>query len=407
MLRNVFILSIIVLLSTGCLKSDDPGIPADVRKTLSKAGLNKPELMKVILAFNNDNEKAERDYAYFILGNLCSNYTICMYAADSSGDKTTIDFNKFQDYPEIRRYIDSLENTTNRIFYVVDTITLDVNSLGSKFLINHIANINKIIVQSPWYNKFDSRTLFPYVIPYRVGNEPPCSDILYLHDKYKHLIDSSIITTANTVNDYINSIFSYDERLEVIPDVHSVMTTDSLKAGNRLSIATYKVMVLRSIGVPAAMDYTPYYADSVLSNYTATVFLPDNSELHLCNGVGIKDYPVSMTPKVYRRSFVTDTSSLFGKKDISSHTPRFLGNYNYLDVTNHYFNTEDITVNVPADSTKYVYLAVLNDKEYKAVHWSEPDSSGHVVFTNMVPDINYYPVTQVNDTIQLIPQKKY
>lgn len=386
------------LVLSGCLKSKNPGIPSETLEVLVNSGFKKPDLMKVLLNFDDPENSEKLTYAYFLISNIIDNYSNTTAIIDSNGKIIVFDIKGFQNYEKAKLFLDSIKDANNGLYYESDSIALDIELVNSSFLIKHINAISTIIEKSPWYGQYDIVKRCNYILPYRVGNEFICDDMMYLHDKYSYLIDSSVIQTSLRVNAVIDSAIVYDKRMELLRDMQSVMVTDSCLYGNRCDIAIYKVMVLRSLGIAAAMDYTPCFADSVLNNYSATVILPDGDELHLPNNSIKVNYPEKTTPKVYRRSFIKDSQSLFSIKEGQMHTPRFIGNYHYKDVTDHYVQTENLEYTFN-DSIRFAYLAVKNDGNFVPVHWSQTDSVGKAVFNNMAVNIAYYPVIVVNKNV--------
>lgn len=394
-IRLFFWFFLISFIFSGCLKSKKPGIPNETLEVLSNAGPKKPDLMKVLLAFDDSDDSIKLNFAYFLINNLYTNYSISRSPVDSSNKIIEIDFRDFRNYEEAKSFLDSIENTNDGLYYEADSIALDIELINSAFLVKHINDVATIIKESPWHEQYDFEKYCNYVLPYRVGNEFVFQDMMYLHDKYSLLIDSSIIQTSLRVNAFVDSIIVYDKRMEILRDVQTVMNMDSCMQGNRCDIATYKVMVLRSLGIAAVMDYTPCFADSLLNNYSVTVLLPNGDELYLPNNNISLNYPEGKTPKVYRRSFKKNVNSLFSIKGEELYTPRFLGNYHYDDVTDHYVETKDMEYTFN-DSIRFVYLAVKNDKDLVPVQWSQTDSIGKAVFNNMATQIVYYPVIVVN-----------
>ena len=126
------------------MKSKKPGIPSEVLKILNNSGIHKPDLLKVILAFQEPEDSLKLKSAYFLIQNLEINYYIKTILRDSNEKDIVIDFNDFTDYVSIKKHIDSIESISGKLNYRVDSILLDINNVKSEFLIEHI-NICKPI----------------------------------------------------------------------------------------------------------------------------------------------------------------------------------------------------------------------------------------------------------------------
>ncbi|MFK5854937.1 MAG: hypothetical protein QM503_02325 [Bacteroidota bacterium] len=398
------IISILVLLAlanSSCLKSKKPGIPPEVIQTLNNSGIQKPNLLKVILAFQKQEDSLKLQSAYYLIQNLESNYSLKITLKDSNNLDVVININDFSDYQSIKKYIDSLEITSGKLIYKTDSILLDINNVSSVFLISHINNSVNIFQNTTWGSDYDINTYYNNILPYRIANEKIEPYTSHLHNKYKYITDKEhdITKIALHINNLINNELSYDNRLEITPNIQSIKTIEKSKSGNWRDINIYKVKALRSIGIAAALDYTPYFSDSILGYYSTTVILPDKKILKLPNSDNNQiQYQQGKTAKVYRRSFKYDSTSLFTIKDKKIHTPPFLGNFNYIDVTNEYLQTESISINI-TDTSKYVYLAVYNENSWKPIEWAIVQPNGKVNFYNMGTEIIYMPVVVSEDSI--------
>ncbi len=100
---------LLVIISSSCLKSKKPGIPPKVLQILNNSGIRKPDLLKVILAFQKPEDSVKLKSAYFLIENLESNYYIKITLRDSNEKDVVINFNDFTDYISIKNQIDSIE----------------------------------------------------------------------------------------------------------------------------------------------------------------------------------------------------------------------------------------------------------------------------------------------------------
>lgn len=382
----------LLIIFSGCLKSKRPGIPDEVQQSLNNAGIRKPGLMKVLLTYQQHQDSLKLKSAYYLIQNLENNYTIKMSLRDTSENIIDIDIDKFSNYAAIQEYKDSIEIELGGISYKADSIWLDVDTINSEFLIEHIDNAYDCWQNSNWDSKVDFNTYCNYILPYRLANEEIELSNKHFQNKYNHLISNNIIETSTILNSYINRLISYDERLMVNPNSQKINVTEESGKGNLIDINIYKIKALRSMGIAAALDYTPYYVDSTLGFYSTTVILPNNRKLILTNSSEhTTPYPQGKVAKVYRRSHNNDPVSLFSIKNRKTHTPPFLGNYNYLDVTDEYIHTANVSIDF-TDTTQFVYLAVYNENEWKPIEWAKPGNDGKAHFFNMGTEINYKPV---------------
>lgn len=375
-----------------CLKSNKPGIPDDVVEVLHRSGIFKPGLMTIILEFQAPEDSLKLEAAYYILRNLENNYTIQHTLADSSDNEVIINPSEFKDLLSIISYRDSLESIIGRLHYRADTIILDFKNISPEFIINHINNTYEKWVTDG--KEYDYETYLQFILPYRVANEGVENYDQHFKAKFSEFeyLNGNKSELAKQINTIINSELSYDRRLGIIANPQSITDLELEGKGNLLDINIYKIKAMRSLGIAAALDYSPFFADSISGYYLTKVFLPDGTTLDLSHtGIDSIMSKNNKIAKVYRRSFGDVDNCLFKIKDKKTHTPPFLGNYCYLDVSNEYIITSDTIVKLPV-YTDYAYLAIENENELKAIAWGISDSCGNVIFEDIGRGINYTPV---------------
>lgn len=399
---NIFVLLVFILSIVGssCLKSKKPGIPDKVLETLGRSNIHKPGYMRMILSFQAPEDSLKLQAAYFILNNLENNYSISHSLVDSLDNEIIINADDFSDIYSIKKYRDSIEIKVGKLHYKTDTICMDFNNIIPDSLTKHIADSYKT-----WTNNRSSNYSFDiycnYILPYRTANENVENYLTFFQAKYGHIIDSShtIKETALQLSDEINTELIYDIRLEINPVCQTIRKTDSLKRGNLLDLNNYKIKALRSFGIAAVLDYTPSFADTILGYYSTTVILPNDKKIRLKNPDNNESpYGNNNVAKVYRRSYNEVADCLFSIKDKSIHTPSFIGNYNYLDVSNEYIITSDTSI-IFSDTNNYGYLAIWNDEILTPIDWSAIDSVGLANFSNLGIGITYTPVIVYNKEV--------
>lgn len=392
--RTFFIIgfSFIFLLSfPACLKSKKQGLPRDVISVISISGINKPQINRFILNCMESEDSLKLNACYFIVSNLTSNYTSFYSLNDSLDNKYEIRPASFKNLENIILYIDSLESSHGSVFYKSDSFSLDFKNLNAKFLTNNLFSAFKTYYNNKPYLDYNYETFKEYVLPYRTENEIAEPFRNKLSKIYS--LDTNITFKENIeiINKKVNSLVSYDERYAVSiikPSIDELLIKGN---GNLESINNLKVKVLRSLGIAAAIDYTPALTDTNGMYVWTSVFSPDGDMINLDipNGNLQKLLDKSIA-KVYRRTFSQDNSSLFAIKSIEENTPAFLGHYNYIDVSDTYNFNSNYYSNATV-SDKYLYLAVYNDGRWKPIDWSLNKNS-RIGFNKLAQGNLYLPV---------------
>ena len=137
------------------------------------------------------------------------------------------------------------------------------------------------------------------------------------------------------------------------------------------------------VGIPAAIDHVPYWADMNGFHEWTVVMDTQNKDI-LAGQIEMKN-----APKVYRRTYSTNPIPVPEKDE---YIPPFFTNPFNRDVTDKYLHTSDVTVSatVPLQA-RHAYLAIFNGRELRVVDWSDVQQD-KARFHAMGPNIVYFPV---------------
>ena len=165
------------------------------------------------------------------------------------------------------------------------------------------------------------------------------------------------------------------------------------KTGNCRDEANYTVYLCRSLGIPAAVDFTPHWGNRSNSHAWSVVILPDGKATPFYMGCAPADtvhyYHGYKKPKIFRYRFQLNeqyANDLMHEEEVPSlfNAPKF------TDVTDEYYETTDVTRDVPA---KYVdkriaYICVFDNRNWVPVFYGNI-RDGKVTFTSMGRNIVY------------------
>ena len=165
------------------------------------------------------------------------------------------------------------------------------------------------------------------------------------------------------------------------------------KTGNCRDEADYTVYLCRSLGIPAAVDFTPHWGNRSLSHSWSVLVKPDGTGTPFYMGCAPCDtahyYHPYKKPKVFRYRFSLNrqyASDLKGETDV----PRLFRLPRFTDVTDEYYETTDVVRPVPADSAhrRIAYVCVFDNRNWVPVHYGSI-RNGEVTFTSMGRNIMY------------------
>lgn len=393
---SVFLVLLVMglLVSQSCLKSKRPGIPPEVVEVLNISGIHKPQLNRFILECMQTKDSLKIDAGFFLISNLHRNYTAYYKLIDSLGNSYELEPEDFNNLWDIRVFIDSLENNYGDLSYKADSFAIDYTKVRANILSKNINLAFKSWKSNKLGLNYDFETFKKYILPFKAGNENIETFREFLFNEFNDILDTNKTFTENIthLNNHINSLVIYDERYIRKLAVQPIKELLKNGKGNLADINILKVKTFRSLGIAAVMDYTPFIADSSGWYAWTTVFSPEGREIHLDISNGkLETLLDNRIAKVYRRTYFEDSTSLFVYKDIKESTPRFLGHFNYFDVTNNYFETEDFTISNSNTDDKYLYLAVYNDGKWRPVDWAL-NKEGYAHFTDLGKSVLYLPV---------------
>ncbi len=356
-----------------CLKSDKPGIPPEVVEVIQQTGFNRIELTKTIGNYLPPEDSLKLKAAYFLISNMPRQYSIDFSLKDSLGNEITYNPQTISNEDEFLSYWQNLEDQLGELSFEVEKFTLDRDTIDSETLIETI-DLALESRSNTWSQDYSFDDFLVGVLPYRIGNEHIEQWRPFLKNWFLPLIPDKIKhnpqEVAHWVNNYINDNFRFDIRYIKKSEVQPILSMFATKGGNYQDLSYLKVKALRSLGIPAYLDYIPYFADSTYSYYFASFLNPEHKvEMLPHKGHELLLMQTIQIPKIYRRTFLELKSGLFAQKNIEKTTPPFLGHFHYEDVTSAYLEVENIIFNGKC-SDSLVYLTVFNDKKWRAIDWA-------------------------------------
>ncbi|HMM11768.1 MAG TPA: hypothetical protein PKE03_06715 [Bacteroidales bacterium] len=349
-------------------------MPAKVVKVLQSTGHNRVQLIKAIAQYVESEDTARRNALFFLISHMERQYAVEYQITDSSEHEKSFDPLQYADYQHMIKAWDSLSALPGGMIFVAKRYTFDRDTITTNLLLNTI-DLAFQTKRRAYAAAIPDSIFLRYVLPYRVANEDLEDWRPLLSNYFSSIIPDTVPFTINqaarALSRHIDSTIFQEYRLLKNPNI--VLPSQILKErrASPRDLAVFRVMALRSIGIPATLDYVPWLSDSLNSVWFASYYagsgawkplLPEGFDERLLQDAG-------RIPKVYRRIYHTLDSSLFALKDTKKFTPPFLGHFHYLDVTNQYLTVRNISYQGPCHD-EIIYLAVWNGKYWKPVDWA-------------------------------------
>lgn len=369
-------------LFTACTSAYSP----DLRNALVRSGNNRGELEAVLQYFKQDTNPLKYKAAEFLITNMPEHYS---YYNDSLNLYIQQIKEKYPDLPFNQwPYIYMLPISRIDFMHYSLVKQEDVKILNSEYLIRHINDKFDLWYTAPWGKDMSFDTFCRYLLPYRIDKEPLSAYNEDSISKYTNKIRNQFCFIANTSftvskdRNYILEELYGNERYRVdleLPYPIGKYTTDCI------AIAYFSLIKMKLAGIPAAIDFTPHWADVNGRHYWNRIFSP-HRKLFFQNN--LNEYSA---PKIYRKTYAHNPQPQGNGID---YIPEELNTPFLEDVTDEYIDTFDFTLPIrtkKGHKPKTAYLCVFNGGEWCPVAWASIKHN-KAFFKKIGVDILYLPV---------------
>lgn len=255
---------------------------------------------------------------------------------------------------------------------------------------------------SPYARHLSFDDFCEYLLPYRAGKEK--LDFAYrdtIRRRYAAIADSvgDPVAAAIHINRDLKKRVMFDLRSHALLNEPSPTELMTDAKGSCRAISALFVQVMRTMGIPAAIDECPVWAHRN-SGHEWTVVMDtagrwrafEPAEYGPDEFSSVNEH--TRTPKIFRRTFSFDHS--FYPPAAPADMPPLFTTFNRRDVTREYVSVSDVTVTPDRNLDKsngILYLAVFNAEAWRPVAWAELNGRGEAHFAEMGNNsILYLPV---------------
>lgn len=175
----------------------------------------------------------------------------------------------------------------------------------------------------------------------------------------------------------------------------SPKTSSLMKArtGNCRDEASYTAFLCRSLGIPATIDFTPHWGNRSWGHQWSVLIKPDGKAVPFYMGSTPGDtaqfFHGYVKAKVFRHRFQLNRQI---KEDMVKETsiPKLFHAPDWVDVTNEYCPTTDVTRDVPNRyrDKKIAYICIFDNNDWMPVYYGVV-ANGKVTFPNMGRQVMY------------------
>jgi hypothetical protein len=373
---------------------------ADVDAALAAAKSNRPELESFLAHYADAGDEQRLAAARFLVANMPDKGYVVYGWKGAKGEDVEFDALKYPNYKAAQEAMDALEKEHGSIDFVPAKFVADLDVITAKFLVRHVDAEFAAWRAVPEAQRAPFSAFLEFILPYRGGKEPLCDWIGPLTARLDATRkDLGPAATRDDVwrkfNEDLSRRVRFDEIYYLHPTDQSFDEMEKSGMGRCGDLSTLQTYAARAFGLATACDYTPAWAHRD-NNHAWTVTL--DAEGRGC------DKAQSHAAKVYRKTFSIQRGNLaFRLPAGRTAATRFMASKCYVDVTDQYEPTTDVTVTVDAAAAgaeKFAYLCVFNGGDWTPIHWGEI-AGGRVTFTKMGRNHPYLPM--VHDGTRLVP----
>ena len=363
--------------------------PNAVEAVLKKAGNNRAELEKALQYTNKTGDALKIKAMQFLISNMDIHSSSDYYWENEAKEK--VDYNElaYPDFEQAKTALTAIKEK-NPGLHPKPVIYQDIETITGDYLIQ---NLEKAF--AAWHSSVMKNVPFTdfceYILPYRVSEEPLQDWRNVYADKFKWIneqIPSKGLKPVlfNVKDDYntwfINTLG--EQRKEPLPRL-SALQLLSRKEGPCPDIADLGVFVMRSQGIPAAVNVIPYWATATGGHFTNT-FFDDKMHTYNCD-FGAKDYEEDLKrepAKVLRLTYSKQPETLASFEEKNNIPTAILKQQNYIDVTKDYWETTDVTcpLYTTANPSKIVYATTFNGLSWRPFWWGKAEN-GKTTFSSI------------------------
>lgn len=371
--------------------------------TIQIAGTNTGQLVEVIDYFKNRRDTLKQKAAEYLIVNMASHFSMRSHDIDVFASKIR-QSDSIIDVPSLNNFWNKLDKTNNyRKEYDASVLTAD-------FLIHNINKAFEIWEKTPWRGEVDFNMFCQYILPYRFQDEMLTKywrDSLYkayypLIANTQDLKEAFTIIHDSILHQMGRGGFSF-------PYLLNVLDIKKQKRATCMQRCVFLGSVLRSVGIPVAIDVVNLWANYSLSGHGWVSLVTKDGTYSISNKDSVARLHNTIDASIFPVKFKMDASYPLDYKfkkraaKVSRITYKYhpipkeqlsnselIGLYNPFqeDVSAHYNLTKIINVDIPLHSNGAYLCTFLTGKDWVPIAYSK-SVDGTCAFYNVGDSIAY------------------
>lgn len=385
----------------GCSRYDSA-----LERALVLAKDNRSELERVLAFYDKDSLKLEA--AKFLIKNMPGHFSYQGDEIEQYYDAMDSILQIKQSYSTIA-LADTMENVWRQIATMYN-YTPDIEIIKADYLIENIDDAFHQWENGSWSTHVSFQDFCEFILPYKVIELQPLDKWRsYLKKQFSEGLDklqycywykNSAIWATHCINSNMKDSLKPNLLAYQRPPIHRLSTKLQMPFGVCNDYVEIAAAVLRSEGVPVAIDFTPQWPSAALGHSWNVVLANSGKKIPFSGVESNPGEPHKLDEKmakVYRKTYAINPEMEELLKSERS-VPNTLKSLFIKDVTNEYMVTDDVEIEVNDIACNYAYLAVFNNKFWIPIAFGSVRNH-KAVFKDMGRNVLYLPVGYADNSV--------
>ncbi|MDR6405940.1 MULTISPECIES: transglutaminase-like domain-containing protein [Chryseobacterium] len=345
---------------------------------------------------SNTNSKEKKEMIQFLEKNSKGTESIRPVFFKQNGEYYHLNWNSVKNENDLKSKIKKEKLLISII------INSDISSKNICNISQYTDHVISIYHQNPWRMHIPKSVLYNNLLPYKIYQED-FSAWYPFYIKYFSYLNKKIPEkklNRKEIDSIIwNNVKSYDTlklfggglnsiRLTLWPGINEIKT---IKSGDCQSISTLMVYLYRFLGIPATIDFTPYWGGTNSGHSLPVAWDSDLQKFTPIKGDIFEKK--NRLAKAFRISFKLTNEWSKNIAPFLSNKLTFpiesIKNDHWEDVTDQHSPTNDIIVEIPEYNGNIAYISVYSFGTWKPIFFGKKIEPRHYLFKKMARDVIY------------------
>lgn len=342
------------------------------------------------------NSEEKREMIKFLKENSSGTASISPVFFTPDGKYCPINFDEIYNEEELKKIIKQKKLLKSVV------VKEDDGKKNLKEIDYYLDHVIFVYHKNPWKMNIPKDVIYNNLLPYKIYQEDFTGWYSFYSNYFKFLnnkapnkkidrkkIDSLIwseVKTHDSIKLFAGGLES--TRLTLWPGIKEIKT---IKSGDCQSASTLMVYLYRYIGIPATIDFTPYWGGINSGHALPVAWDSDVQKFTPIKGDEFEEK--NRLAKAFRISFKLTGEWSKQIAPLLQNKLTFpiesLKNDHWVDATSSHVLTSNVEVDVPEFNGKIAFICIYNYGKWKPIYYAKREKAGTFIFKNMGRDVIY------------------